>query len=189
MKAVKATAAIEGSKDWSENPNASALLRARVTDNKVFDIGDTDLELPSDISKQACAVKIPGLVKWTDRMKGSQYVKTQRGFLEKWLAANKTHTSQDAVITVKLMHTELDGIVHDAIHDKFCDLSRPAEMNTDSKLKAVAWAKGFIRSISLSVGHSQTGIAAFGLGEIIFGLEGQSNRVMREFSQEAILEF
>ena len=49
-------------------------------------------------------------------------------------------------------------------------------MTTDKKLKESGWAKGFIRSISLSSGHSHTGIAAFGLGEIIFGLEGQSNR-------------
>ena len=188
MKASKATAAVESGKDWSENPNASAVLRARVTDNKVFDIEDTNLELPPDISKQACAVKVPGLMKWADKMKTGQYVKTQRTFLQKWLQTNKTHTSQDTLITVKLIHNELDDIVHNAIHDKFCDLSRPAEMDTDKKLKDSVWAKGFIRSISLSVGHTQTGIAAFGLGEIIFGLEGQSNRVMRELSQEAILE-
>ena len=49
-------------------------------------------------------------------------------------------------------------------------------MTTDKKLKESGWGKGFIHSISLSSGHSQTGVAAFGLGEIIFGLEGQSNR-------------
>ena len=109
-------------------------------------------------------------------MQGSHYVKTQKVFLSNWLKKNPTHTSQESMITVKLLHTELDNIVHTALHQKFCDLSRPAEMTTDKKLKESGWSKGFIRSISLSSGHSQTGVAAFGLGEIIFGLEGQSNR-------------
>ena len=64
------------------------------------------------------------------------------------------------------------------INQKFADLSRPAGITTDKKLKESGWGKGFIRSISLATAHSQTGVGAFGLGEIMFGLEGQSNRVM-----------
>lgn len=176
MMATMANAAVESGTDWSENPTASAVLSSKATDRNVFDL-DADVSVLADISKQACAVKIPELHKWAERMHSSQYVKSQKTFLKGWLKKNSTHTSQEAQITVKLLHTELDDIVHTKLHHKFCDLSRPAEMTTDKKLKESGWGKGFVRSISLSSGHSQTGIAAFGLGEIIFGLEGQSNRV------------
>lgn len=175
MMATMANAAVESGTDWSENPTASAVLSSKATDRNVFDL-DADVSVLADISKQACAVKIPELHKWAERMHSSQYVKSQKTFLKGWLKKNSTHTSQEAQITVKLLHTELDDIVHTKLHHKFCDLSRPAEMTTDKKLKESGWGKGFVRSISLSSGHSQTGIAAFGLGEIIFGLEGQSNR-------------
>ena len=175
MMATMANAAVESGTDWSENPTASAVLSSKATDRNVFDL-DADVGVLADISKQACAVKIPDLQKWAERMQSSQYVKSQKTFLKGWLKKNSTHTCQEAQITVKLLHTELDDIVHTKLHHKFCDLSRPAEMTTDKKLKESGWGKGFIRSISLSSGHSQTGIAAFGLGEIIFGLEGQSNR-------------
>ena len=175
VMATMANAAVESSTDWSENPTASAVLSSKATDRNVFDL-DADVRVLDDISKQAFAVKIPELHKWAERMHSSQYVKAQKTFLANWLKKNPTHTSQEAPITVKLLHTELDNIAHTALHPKFCDLSRPAEMTTDKKLKDSGWGKGFIRSISLSSGHSQTGIAAFGLGEIIFGLEGQSNR-------------
>ena len=174
MVETMANAAVDGVKDWSENPSASAVLSSKPHDSSVFDLDAGTF--PGDVSKQAFAVKIPELQKWAARMHCSQYVKAQKAFLANWLKKNPTHTSQEAPITVKLLHTELDNIVHTALHPKFCDLSKPAEMTTDKKLKDSGWAKGFIRSISLSSGHSQTGIAAFGLGEIIFGLEGLSNR-------------
>ena len=46
-------------------------------------------------------------------------------------------------------------------------------MTSDRQLKDSGWAKGFLRAIQLSSHHSHTGIAAFGLGELLFGLEGQ----------------
>ena len=176
MVATMANAAVESGTDWSENPTASAVLSSTATDTHVFDLDAAVPENLDDISKQACAVKIPELHKWAERMGSSQYVKSQKTFLAGWLKKNPSHSSQEVSITVKLYHTELDEIVHKALNGKFCDLSQPEGLTTHKMLKESGWAKGFIRSITLSSGHSQTGIAAYGLGEIIFGLEGQSIR-------------
>ena len=176
MKATMANADVGSSTDWSENPNATAVLGSNVTGRAVFDL-EADVGGPDgSVYNLACAVKLPELRKWAERMAGSQYVKSQKTFLAGWLKKNPSHTSQEAPITVKLYHTELDEIVHKALNGKFCDLSQPEGLTTHKMLKESGWAKGFIRSIALSSGHSQTGIAAYGLGEIIFGLEGQSIR-------------
>ena len=68
-------------------------------------------------------------------MGSSQYVKSQKTFLAGWLKKNPSHSSQEAPITVKLYHTELDEIVHKALNGKFCDLSQPEGLTTHKMLK------------------------------------------------------
>ena len=169
-KTALATSVVENAHDWSENPTAAAVLTSKPTDRHVYELS---AGLPTNIDTIACAVKIPALQNWVERMRSGTYLKTQRAFLTNWVKKNPSHTSQECPITVKLLHTELDEIVGKAVQGKFCDLARPTHLASDKQLKECGWAKGFIPSIQLSSHHSHTGIAAYGLGELIFGLEGQ----------------
>ena len=102
-----------------------------------------------------------------ERMVGSTYYKTQRRYLNEFLEANKTHTTQSSNISVKVVLSDIIKLVEPSLDES--RLHIPVECATK---KACPFAGAFHKRFVANQSHVHTAITSYGLGECFIGLEG-----------------
>jgi hypothetical protein len=149
---------------WTDNPLALAVL-GHNTEGVVRVLSDLDgMEETklSGVPDEPLAIKMHDFLTWAEKIKGGQYFKTQRSFLQGWLKKNSGYSSQESQIKVTLLQTELDAMSRSLP----CSLAVPKESATEP------WGKSFGWSFSLATQHCTVGVAAYCLGELLLGIEG-----------------
>lgn len=132
--------------------------------------------LLSDVTEVAAAfpscmaVKSSRLETWCVGFKVTSYYKSQKAFLTKWLSQNKTFTTQEVTITVRVLKDEIAAIASDFLPSPMVG---SAEFKAPKrKADAPEWHKSFEKSVYMASSHCAVGPSGFGLGEMIFGIEG-----------------
>lgn len=116
------------------------------------------------------AVKSPQLETWCVGFKATSYYKSQKAFLNKWLIQNKTFTTQEVTITVRVLRDELAAIASSFLPSPMVG---SAEFKAPKrKADAPEWHKSFEKAVYMASSHCAVGPSGFGLGEMIFGIEG-----------------